>query len=141
MRDAAARANDRVLFNPFQSPAVVASSNHVFGAVVDFNATLGITSEQQSHEARRWAMAATDIRDKALETGAGGVGAAKRLGSASFGRARSVGGKVSSNLVDKARRGPSGSSDEDRGRPASADAEQMRPERAFRYAGPVGMAP
>jgi hypothetical protein len=113
MRDAAARANDRVLFNPFQSPSVVASSNHVFGAVVDLNATLGITSEQQSHEARRWAMAATDMRDKALETGAGGVGAAKRLGSASFGRARSVGGKVSSNLVDKARRGPSGSSDEE----------------------------
>jgi len=103
MKDAAARANSRVLFNPFQSPAVVASSNHVVGSVIELHSTLGLGGESTPDEARRWADAATEVRDKAWETGAGGVDAARRMGSDSLSRARSVGDKVSSGLSARTR--------------------------------------
>ena len=44
MDAAAGTANTKVLLHPIQSPAVVQSSNHVAGAVVDFHGRLGIES-------------------------------------------------------------------------------------------------
>ena len=70
MDAAAGTANTKVLLHPTTSRAVVHSSNHVAIAVVDFHGRLGIESGRQSLEARRWADAAAEVRDKALETGA-----------------------------------------------------------------------
>ena len=67
-------ANKKVLAHPTKSRAVVHSSNHVATVVVDFQERLGIERGRQSLEARRWVDAATEVKDKALETGAGGVG-------------------------------------------------------------------
>ena len=48
--------------------------------------------------------AAAEVRDKALETGAEGVDAARRLGNETLDRARSVTGKLSSGIAERALR-------------------------------------
>ncbi|MET7970908.1 hypothetical protein [Micromonospora sp. NPDC005305] len=98
---AAGRANAKVLLNPMDSPAVVKSSNHVSTAIVEFHGRLGIEGDRQSSEARRWTDAAKEARDKALETGADGVGAARRLGDETLGRAKWATGKLSSRIAER----------------------------------------
>ncbi|MFF4810942.1 hypothetical protein ACFY03_22290 [Micromonospora chersina] len=104
MDAAAGRANAKVLLNPLDSPAVVKSSNHVSIAIVEFHGRLGIEGDRQSSEARRWTDAAMEVRDKALETGADGVGAARRLGDETLGRAKWATGKLSSRFAERALR-------------------------------------
>ena len=104
MDAAAGLANAKVLLNPFESPAIVRSRGHVAGSVTQFHGRLGIESGEQSVEARAWTAAATEFRDKALETGAEGVDASWRFGNATFGRAKSVTGKLSSGLAGRAAR-------------------------------------
>ena len=101
MDAAAGRANAKVLLHPMDSPAVVQSSNHVSIAIVDFHGRLGIEGARESSEARRWADAAMEARDKALETGADGVGAARRLGNETLGRAKWATGKLSSRIAER----------------------------------------
>jgi hypothetical protein len=114
MGAAADRANAKVLLHPTTSPAVVRSSNHVTAGVHDLHGRLGIESGRQSSEAKRWVEAATETRDKVLETGAEGVGTAKRLGTQTLDRATSVTGKVFSGIGERARRrrGDEGAGDE-----------------------------
>ncbi|MGW2049241.1 hypothetical protein ACWCPF_29255 [Streptomyces sp. NPDC001858] len=109
-------ANTKVLLHPTASPAVVHSGNHVAIAVVDFHGRLGIEHGRQSLDARRWVDAAAEKRDKVLETGAGGVIAARRLGNETLGRARSVTGKLSSGITERVlrRRGDDEERDEQR---------------------------
>jgi len=104
MDTAAGTANTKVLLHPTTSRDVVHSSNHVANAVVDFHGRLGIERGRQSLEARRWADAATEARDKALETGVDGVDAARRLGSETLDRARSATGGLSSRITERALR-------------------------------------
>ena len=104
MDAAAGTANTKVLLHPMDSPAVVQSSNHVSIAIVDFHGRLGIERARESSEARRWADAAAEARDKVLETGAEGVDAARRLGDETLDRARSVTGKLSSRIAERALR-------------------------------------
>ncbi len=102
MDAAAGLANTKVLLNPMDSPAVVESSNHVTVAVVDFHGRLGIESARQSSEARRWADAAKEVRDKALETGAEGVETAMRFGNETLDRAASATGRLSGLIAERA---------------------------------------
>jgi hypothetical protein len=104
MNAVADTANAKVLLHPTKSPAVVQSSNHVETGVHDFHGRLGIESGRRSSEARRWVDAATEVRDKALETGAKGVDAARSLGNDTIDRAGSVKGKLSSGIAERARR-------------------------------------
>ncbi|QGZ52175.1 hypothetical protein GPZ77_30855 [Streptomyces sp. QHH-9511] len=104
MNAAAGTANAKVLLHPAKSPAVVQSSNHVATGVHDFHGRLGIESGRRSSEARRWVDAAAEARDKALETGAKGVDAARSLGNETLDRAGSVKGKLSSGIAERARR-------------------------------------
>jgi hypothetical protein len=115
MDTAAATANAKVLLNPTTSRAVVHSTNHVSTTVVEFNGRLGIERDRQSWNARRWLDAAGEVRDKVLETGAEvkdkvletgaeGVGVAGRFGAGAFGRARSMMGKVSGEVTERAQR-------------------------------------
>ncbi|MFJ2297726.1 hypothetical protein [Oerskovia paurometabola] len=90
MNTAAGRANAKVLLNPFESPAVVRASNKVVTVVVEFEGRVGIESDRQAAEARRWLEAVVDVKDKALETGVGGVTVAKRLGNETIDKAQSV---------------------------------------------------
>ncbi|MES9540446.1 hypothetical protein [Actinomadura sp. NPDC000600] len=100
MNAAAGAANAKVLLHPTKSPAVVQSSNHVATSVHDFQGRLGIESGRQSSEARRWVAAATEVRDRALETGAKGVDAARSRGNETLERANSV----KDSIAERARR-------------------------------------
>jgi hypothetical protein len=104
MDAAAGTASTKVLLYPTTSRAVVDSSNHVATGVVDFHGRLGIERSRQSLEARRWADAAAEARDKVLETGAEGVGDARRLGNETFDRARSVTDKLAIRMAERALR-------------------------------------
>ncbi len=105
MNAAAGTANAKVLLHPTKSPAVVQSSNHVATGVYDFHGRLGIESGHQPSEARRWVEAATEARDKALETGAKGIDAARSLGNETLDRASSV--KVQAFQRDRRASAPS----------------------------------
>ncbi|GIJ25145.1 hypothetical protein Vqi01_03070 [Micromonospora qiuiae] len=104
MNAAADLANAEVLLHPMDSPAVVQSSNHVSVAIVDFHGRLGIEGARQSSEARRWTDAAKEVMDKALETGADGVGTARRFGNETFDRAASATGRLSGLIAERALR-------------------------------------
>ncbi|MBO4271989.1 hypothetical protein [Microbispora triticiradicis] len=113
MDAAAGTANVKVLLHPTTSQAVVHSSNHVAIAVIDFHGRLGIERSRQSLEARRWVDAAVEVRDKVLETGAEGVDAARNLGNETLDRARSVTGKLSSGIAERALRLRGGDAERD----------------------------
>ena len=104
MNAVAGTANAKVLLHPTKSPAVVQSSNHVATCVHDLHGRLGIESGRRSSEARRWVDAVVEVRDKALETGAKGVDAARSLGSETLDRASSVKGRLASEIAERARR-------------------------------------
>lgn len=133
MEAAAEKANSKVLLQPGASRSVVQSSNQVAAGVVDFHGTLGLERGRQELEAKRWIVAAAELRDKALEAGAGGVDTAKRLsaetvdlaksatdkayetslesfettrrvGRGTFDEAKSVSGKLSSSVSERAMR-------------------------------------
>ena len=103
MDAAAGMANDRVLLHPAKAPAVVQSSNHVSTAVVEFHSRLGIKGDRLSAQARRWADAAKDVRDKALETGADSVDAARRISAETFDRAKSATGRLAERALRRRR--------------------------------------
>jgi hypothetical protein len=99
MATAAGTANLKVLMHPTKAPAVVQSSNHVAIAVVDFHERLGIDQDRHALETRRWADAATEVRDKALETGADGIHATRRLGQEALERTKSTTDMLSNRLT------------------------------------------
>lgn len=104
MAAAATAANQKVLFNPSQSPAVVKSHTHVTTVVTEFHELLGIENGHRSLETRRWTRAASEVRDKARDAGADKVEAARRLSNEAREQARSVTGKLSSRLGERVRR-------------------------------------
>ncbi|MFD3405303.1 hypothetical protein ACFWUU_31760 [Kribbella sp. NPDC058693] len=104
MDAAAGTANTKVLLHPTSAREVVDSSNQVAETVVEFHALLGIERGRESLEARRWTEAATEVRDKAFDAGADGVGAARRLGGETFDLAKSTTGRFSKGLTDRVRR-------------------------------------
>lgn len=104
METAIGTANSKVLLHPAKSPAVVQSGNRISTGVHELHELLGIGSRGDSSEARRWLEAATEARDKALETGAKGIGAARSLGAGTLDRANSARGRISSEITERARR-------------------------------------
>lgn len=113
---AAGTANKKVLLHPTNSPSVMKSTERVAIAVADFQSRLGIESGRQSLEAKRWADAAVEFRDKVLETGAERVDASRRRGSQTLDQARSVKGRLSSRIAKRSLRQPGGDDEEPRPR-------------------------
>lgn len=87
MDETVRRANSKVLFNPFDSPAAVRSSNHVAIGVLDFRERLSIESGHESTDAKRWRQAAAETRDKVLASASRGVNDAGRFGAGTLDRA------------------------------------------------------
>ena len=112
MDAAAGAANAKVLLHPTTSPAVVQSREHVATVVADFHGRLGIESGRQPLEARRWVDAAAEVRDKVLETGAERADVSRRLGNEALDRARSVQGRLSAGIADRALRRRGGQDEE-----------------------------
>ncbi len=104
MDAAAGTANAKVLLHPTTSPVVVQARQHVSLAVDDLHGRLGIESSRSSLEARRWVDAASEFKDKTLETGADRVDVAKRLSNQTLDRAKSVTGKLPGRITERTRR-------------------------------------
>ncbi|WP_260303503.1 hypothetical protein [Rathayibacter sp. PhB127] len=109
MDAAVSNANAKVLLNPLNARAVVDSSNDLASDVVVFQVHLGLERLRESANARGWLAAANDVRDKILETGAEGIGAARRLGDETAGRGRAMADKLSLRLAEGALRRRAGS--------------------------------
>jgi hypothetical protein len=97
-------ANTNILLHPQTSRAVVESSNHVVAAVADFHDRLGIERDRQHVGPKRWLDALAEVRDKALETGAGAVDTVRTLGTETLDRARSATDKLTIDLAEQALR-------------------------------------
>ena len=97
-------ANANILRHPVMSRAVVESSDHVVAAVADFHDRLGIERDRQHVGPKRWLEALAEVRDKALETGAGAVDSARALGTETLDRARSATDKLTIDLAEQALR-------------------------------------
>lgn len=87
MDETVRKANSKVLFSPLSSPAAVRSSNQVSADIRDFRGRLGIESDWQAAEAKRWGQAATETRDMVLTATAGGLDATWRFGAGTVGQA------------------------------------------------------
>jgi len=87
MDDIVRKANSKVLFNPFDSPAAVRSSNQVTIGVITFRERLGIDSGQESTDAKLWKQAAGEVLERVRATSAEGAAAAKRFGDQKLERA------------------------------------------------------
>jgi hypothetical protein len=101
MDAAAGTANAKVLLHPMSARTVVQASNRVAGDVVEFQGRLGIEGDLRSLEARRWRDAATDARDKMVETGADGIGTAVRIASETFDRTKSATSKFAGGIAQR----------------------------------------
>jgi hypothetical protein len=90
MNETVERANGSVLFNPFDAPAAVKSSNQVAVSVLDFRGRVGLESDSESEVAKRWGRAVAEVRDKALASASEGASAAAQIGAGTFNRAAEV---------------------------------------------------
>lgn len=104
MDAAVGKANAKVLLNPIGARAVVDSSSQLASGVVDFQEHLGLGRLHESLKARRWLAAASEVRDKVLDSGAEGISAARRLSAQTASRTRSASDKLSLRLAEGALR-------------------------------------
>jgi hypothetical protein len=104
MDEAAGIADAKMLLHPRSAQTIKVSNDLVGSHVRDFTESLGIESTHESVAVRRWLEAATDIRDRALESGVTGVETAKDLGEQALGRARSATTRFAGTLADRAKR-------------------------------------
>ncbi|GAB3264660.1 hypothetical protein [Kineosporia babensis] len=111
MGDAVGRANENVLLNPMQSPAIVRAGNQISAGVHEFYVGLGIESGHEDAATRAWTDAASEAMDKALVVGGQGVEAVRGFGGEAIGQAGAVAGKVSSGLAGRVRKWRGGSED------------------------------
>lgn len=87
MDETVRKANDKVLFSPLSSPAAVRSSHQVSADVREFRGRLGLESDCQAVEAKRWGQAASETRDMALKTAAEGLDTTRRFSAETFNQA------------------------------------------------------
>lgn len=96
-----ASANAKVMLHPIAAREAVAASNSIASTIADFHELLGIELGRQEMEARRWRDAVADAKDRALESGAEGVGAAKQAGDEAVDRFLDAGTNFAGSLADR----------------------------------------
>lgn len=100
--------NARVLLHPLKSSAAVKVGNEVAEDILVFQERLGIEADRSVLEAKRWIDAADETRVRAVETGAEGVEAIRKLGAKTFTGVQAAKGRVASEMTQRrARRHPS----------------------------------
>ncbi|WP_211225713.1 hypothetical protein [Nocardioides alkalitolerans] len=85
---AAAIANEKVLLHPAASPKAVRASDQVSGSIRSFHGLLGLEPTGEAVEVRRWSAAASEVRDRAIDTGSTGINAVRRGAGSAVGRVR-----------------------------------------------------
>lgn len=81
MDETIARANSRVLLNPFDSPAAVKSSNELSDGLTEFRGRVGIESDYEHADARRWRRAVAETGERVVTTNVARALLAKRIGA------------------------------------------------------------
>ncbi|NTW38517.1 MAG: hypothetical protein HGA44_01310 [Cellulomonadaceae bacterium] len=104
MDKAAGTADAKMLLHRRSAQTIKASSRLVESSVRDFTDSFGIEHDREAVVVRRWLEAATDERDRALESGAAGVESAKDLGGQTLDRARTVTTRLAGTIAERATR-------------------------------------
>lgn len=94
MVSAAGTANEKVLLHPSAAPKAVRASERASGSILDFHHLLQLESGYESVQLRRWSTAAGEVRDRALEAGADGLGRARRGGVSAIDTVRNGAGSA-----------------------------------------------
>ncbi|WP_121258977.1 hypothetical protein [Nocardioides ferulae] len=81
-------ANEKVLLHPAASPKAVRAGETVSVSILDFHGLIGLESNAEAVELRRWSAAAGEVRARAIESGSEGVGVVRRGGGVALGRVR-----------------------------------------------------
>jgi hypothetical protein len=104
MDEAAGTADAKMLLHPRSAQTIKASSSVVESSLRDFTDSLGIEHDHEAVVVRRWLDAATDARDRALESGAAGIEGVKDLGERTRDRARTVTTRLTGTIAERAMR-------------------------------------
>lgn len=88
MQAAAQDANGKVLLHPRTAAGIVTSANSMVADVALLRSKLGFDAADSSIEARRWAAAAADLRDAAVERSTDQLDALRRFGDTAGNRVR-----------------------------------------------------
>jgi len=94
-------ANSKVVLHPVASREAVAASNRISATIADFHGLLGLELSRQEMEAKKWSQAVSEIKDRALETGAEGVTTAKQVGDETVDRILDVGSTFAGGLANR----------------------------------------
>lgn len=100
LNEASHKANQKVLFNPFESPRVVNASNDVVAAVLRFEQRMDLATDDRTAERRRWLSAVADTRDLAVESGQHALETARRKSAESAEKASELRGKALDTSAD-----------------------------------------
>jgi hypothetical protein len=98
------RANEKVLFNPLQTPKTIESCRNVAIAIIEVFSVFGISMEEQTTEARRWVDAASERIDATRKVTADTAVAVQNLSKEAASTAKLLKGKVSEKLAERMRR-------------------------------------
>ncbi|WP_193509055.1 hypothetical protein [Cryobacterium sp. BB736] len=101
MDAAVGTANDKVLFHPMKSGAVVRSGNEVAADIINFHERLGIEADRESIAAKRWTEAAAEARDTAIHVGSDGVEAVGRFGMKKVESAKGAGERFGREVAER----------------------------------------
>jgi hypothetical protein len=115
MDEAAGTADAKMLLHPRSAQTIKVSNELVGSQVRDFADSLGIENGRESVQVRGWLEAATDARDRALQSGATGVESAKGFSEQTVDRARTATTKLVGTLAERAKRKRPEIGNEDRG--------------------------
>lgn len=90
--DAAAQiANSQVLLHPVKAAAVIQAGNKIGQNISTFSERVGLEIERDSLDSKRWRVAASEARDKAVDVGIEGAKKAKKLSSKAVDGAAEIG--------------------------------------------------
>ena len=73
--------------------------------VLEFHEVIGIESDRESAEARRWSAAAGEKLDKVRDVGVGGLESVKQLGSESLDRTVSAKSRLAERIAERRSQG------------------------------------
>jgi hypothetical protein len=98
------RANAKVLFNPLQTPKTVESCRSIALTIIEISVLFGISTQDQSSEARKWVDAASERIEATRKVTADTAVAVQHISKEAASTAKLLKGKVSDKLAERKRR-------------------------------------
>lgn len=98
------RANTKVLFNPIQTPKTVESCRTIAISIIEVSAIFGVTTPEQSADARRWVDAATERIEATRQATSGTAEAVQHVSKEAAANAKALKGKISNKIAERRQR-------------------------------------